>query len=72
MIILKQYNELLQFIALFLLFVIGLMVYFISQKTGDLDTQIAQLEMECPACRSVPACPEGKACLSVPVCPSRV
>ena len=69
----KQYNELLQFFALFLLFVIGLMVYFISQKTGELNNQISQLEMECPACPSVPACPacpEGKACPQCPTCPS--
>ncbi len=66
----KQYSEILQFIALFLLFVIGLMVYFISQKTGDLNDQISKLEMECPACPSVPACPESKACPQCPVCPS--
>lgn len=63
----RQYNEILQFFALFLLFVIGLMIYFISQKTTDLQSQISQLEMECPACPSVPACPESKAC---PQCPS--
>ena len=28
----KQYNELLQFFALFLMFVIGLMVYFTSKN----------------------------------------
>ena len=48
----------------------GLMGYLISQKTGDLNTQISQLEMECPACPSVPACPEGKACPQCPVCPT--
>lgn len=66
----KQYNEILQFFALFLLFVIGLMIYFISQKTTDLKSQISQLEIECPACPSVPACPEGKACPQCPTCPS--
>lgn len=69
----RQYNEILQFIALFLLFVIGLMIYFMSQKTSDLKSQISQLEMECPACPSVPACPvcpEGKACPQCPTCPS--
>lgn len=66
----KQYSEILQFVALFLLFVIGLMVYFISQKTGDLNDQISKLEMECPACPSVPACPEGKACPQCPSCPT--
>jgi len=66
----KQYSEILQFVALFLLFVIGLMVYFMSQTTSDLKSQISQLEMECPACPSVPACPEGKACPQCPTCPS--
>lgn len=66
----KQYSEILQFFALFLLFVIGLMVYFMSQTTSDLKSQISQLEMECPACPSVPACPEGKACPQCPTCPS--
>ena len=66
----RQYNEMLQFFALFLLFVIGLMVYFMSQTTSDLKSQISQLEMECPACPAVPACPEGKACPQCPTCPS--
>lgn len=61
----SQYNELLQFVALFLLFVIGLMVYFISQKASDLNKQISQLEMECPA-PNIPPCPEIKC----PQCPS--
>jgi len=61
----SQYNELLQFVALFLLFVIGLMVYFISQKAGDLNKQIAELEMECPT-PNIPPCPEIKC----PQCPS--
>ena len=66
----KQYSEMLQFFALFLLFVIGLMVYFMSQTTSDLKSHVSQLEMECPACPSVPACPEGKACPQCPTCPS--
>lgn len=66
----RQYNEMLQFFALFLLFVIGLMVYFMSQTTSDLKSQISQLEMECPACPAVPACPEGKACPQCPSCPT--
>ena len=69
----RQYNELLQFSALFLIFVIGLMVYFTSQKTNDLKSQISQLELECPSMPEIPACPscpESKECPTCPSCPS--
>lgn len=65
----QQYNELLQFAALFLLFVIGLMIYFISNKTSDLKSEISQIEMECPACPTIPPFPESKECPSCPSCP---
>jgi len=65
----RQYNEILQFVSLFLLFVIGAMIYYISKRTDNLKEEVSKLEMECPACPSVPACPENKACPSCPTCP---
>ena len=66
----KQYNEILQFLALFLLFVIGCMIFLMSQKTSSLQRQISDLEMECPACPEIPTCPENKQCPACPQCPS--
>ena len=65
----RQYNEILQFVSLFLLFVIGAMIYYISKRTDNLKEEVSKLEMECPACPSVPACPENKACPACPACP---
>uniref|UniRef100_A0A6C0FLQ4 Uncharacterized protein n=1 Tax=viral metagenome TaxID=1070528 RepID=A0A6C0FLQ4_9ZZZZ len=65
----QQYNELLHFVALFLLFVIGIMMYFMSNKADNLETEISKLEMECPACPTVPSCPESKECPACPSCP---
>ncbi len=66
----SQYNEILQYLALFLLFVIGSMIYFTSQKTNNLKSQISQLELECPSLPDIPSCPESKECPSCPSCPS--
>jgi hypothetical protein len=63
----REYNEILQFFTLFLLLVIGLMVYYASENTEKLKADISQLEMKCPAC---PEHPEIPSCPSCPTCPS--
>ncbi len=63
----NQYTELLQYVSLFLLFVIGSMLYFMSksgdQMRRDIKNDIANLDLECPAC------PENKECPACPACP---
>ena len=69
----REYSELLQFFSLFLLVVIGSMIYMMSQKTQALKKEISELEMECPACPANPKCPDHPtipSCPSCPTCPS--
>ena len=54
----KDYNEILQFVSLFLLFVIGAMIYYMSENTDKLKKDISELELECPACPANPRCPK--------------
>ena len=65
-----QYAEILQYISLFLLFVIGTMVYYMSSNNQmmkeDLKDQINNLDLECPECPDHPGCPSCPAC---PKCP---
>lgn len=62
----NQYTELLQYLSLFLLFVIGFMVYFMS-KSGDkmrrdIKNEISNLDLECPKCPEHPSCPACPKC----------
>ena len=63
----NQYTEILQYVSLFLLFVIGSMLYFMSksgdQMRNDIKNDIANLDFECPTC------PENKECPTCPACP---
>jgi hypothetical protein len=69
----SEFNEVLQFVTLFLLFVIGAMLYFMANNTDELQQTIEKLELSCP---EAPPCPsltcndEGK-CPECPVsdCP---
>lgn len=58
----SEYNEILQFMTLFLLFVIGAMIYYMSENTENLEKQISELELECPACPENPECPKCPQC----------
>ena len=77
-----EYAEILQYVSLFLLFVIGTMIYYMSNNSEsigkDLKDQISNLDLECPECPDHPGCPacpkcpdlkcnEGK-CPECPVC----
>ena len=60
-----DYTELLQYLSLFLLFVIGTMMYYLSTNTEqmnkDIKDEISNLELECPKCPEhpgIPACPK--------------
>lgn len=61
-----EYAEILQYVSLFLLFVIGTMIYYMStnnDKLGDdLKNQINSLDLNCPACPENPACPACPKC----------
>ena len=65
-----EYAEILQYISLFLLFVIGTMIYYMSSNNQmmkeDLKDQINNLDLECPECPDHPGCPSCPAC---PKCP---
>jgi hypothetical protein len=74
----SQYTEILQYVSLFLLFVIGAMIYYMSRNSEtlgkDLKDQINNLDLECPECPDHPGCPKcpdlecnGGGC---PECPS--
>jgi len=75
-----EYSEILQYVSLFLLFVIGTMIYYMSNNNDtlgkDLKNQIDNLDLNCPKCPENPACPkcpdltcnEG-ACPKCPECP---
>jgi len=54
----SEYNEILQFVTLFLLFVIGAMIYYMSEDTEKLEKQISELELECPSCPENTECPQ--------------
>ena len=61
----REYTEILQYLSLFLLFVIGTMVYYVSTDTNkmnqDIKDDIANLDLECPKCPEhpgIPACPK--------------
>ena len=75
-----EYSEILQYVSLFLLFVIGTMIYYMSNNNDtlgkDLKNQIDNLDLNCPKCPENPACPkcpdltcnEG-VCPKCPECP---
>ena len=70
----RDYNEILQFVTLFLLIVIGVIVYSMNDNTEKIEKELAGLEMNCPEC---PKCPElidrdGKVCPDIPQCPDCV
>ena len=53
----REYNEILQYFTLFLIFVIGFMVYSMNSNTDDLKDDIHNLHLECPPCPISPGCP---------------
>ena len=56
-----EYNEILQFVTLFLLVVIGSMLYFMSDSTEKLQNDLSELELSCPECPEhpdIPSCPK--------------
>tara|TARA_A100001015_G_scaffold221522_1_gene249332 strand:+ start:395 stop:1099 length:705 start_codon:yes stop_codon:yes gene_type:complete len=76
-----EYAEILQYISLFLLFVIGTMIYYMSTNSEnlgkDLKDQINNLDLECPECPDHPGCPACPKCPdlkcnegSCPECPA--
>jgi len=64
----SEYNEILQFVTLFLLFVIGAMIYYMSEDTEKLEKQITELELSCPENPECPQCPD-LICSSEGKCP---
>ena len=77
----SQYTEILQYVSLFLLFVIGTMIYYMSSNSEslgkDLKDQINNLDLECPSCPDHPGCPACPKCPdlkcnegSCPECPA--
>jgi hypothetical protein len=77
----NDYAEILQYISLFLLFVIGTMIYYMSSNNQmmkeDLKDQINNLDLECPECPDHPGCPACPKCPdlkcnegSCPECPA--
>jgi len=69
----RDYTELLQYLSLFLLFVIGSMVYYLSNDTASMSQgikeDIADLELVCPELPKIPGCPSCPSCPSSPSCP---
>ena len=61
-----EYAEILQYVSLFLLFVIGTMIYYMSTNSEtlgkDLKNQISNLDLECPKCPDHPGCPACPKC----------
>lgn len=61
-----EYAEILQYVSLFLLFVIGTMIYYMSTNNEtmgkDLKDQISNLDLECPKCPDHPGCPACPKC----------
>lgn len=67
----NDYNEILQFITLFLLIVIAVIIYYMNENTTQIETNISKLDLKCPEC---PECPEltdkdGSICPKCPDCP---
>jgi hypothetical protein len=66
----RNYTELLQYLSLFLLFIIGAMIYFLSndtvELTEDIKEDISKLDLVCPKCPEHPKIPGCPAC---PTCP---
>jgi len=65
----RDYTELLQYLSLFLLFVIGTMVYYLSNNTDkmnqDIKNELSNLDLECPKCPehpNIPSCPKCPKC----------
>lgn len=62
----SEYAEILQYVSLFLLFVIGTMIYYMStnsDKLGDdLKNKLNSLDLNCPKCPENPACPACPKC----------
>lgn len=62
----NEYAEILQYVSLFLLFVIGTMIYYMSNNSEtlgkDLKDQINNLDLECPECPDHPGCPACPKC----------
>jgi hypothetical protein len=62
----NEYAEILQYVSLFLLFVIGTMIYYMSTNSEslgkDLKDQISNLDLECPKCPDHPGCPACPKC----------
>jgi hypothetical protein len=62
----SEYAEILQYVSLFLLFVIGTMIYYMSTNSEnlgkDLKDQISNLDLECPECPDHPGCPACPKC----------
>ena len=61
-----EYSEILQYVSLFLLFVIGTMIYYMSNNTDtlgqDLKNKLNSLDLNCPECPENPACPACPKC----------
>jgi len=73
----QGYNEILQYISLFLLMVIGGMIYYMGANAESMESEIASLETKisnidfsCPEIPPCPEIPEGKACPVCPTCPA--
>jgi len=65
----NDYTEILQYLSLFLLFVIGTMIYYLSTSTDkmnkDIKDEINNLDLECPECPehpNIPSCPKCPKC----------
>jgi len=64
----KEYNELLQYFTIFLLITIGVIIYYMFNKTESLKKDISSLDLTCPP---APPCPSLK-CSKDGVCPDCV
>ena len=63
----QGYNELLQYLTLFLLIVIFSMIYFMNTNTDKIENDIANLELNCPEPTLTDS--EGNECPKCPDCP---
>ena len=73
----QGYNEILQYVSLFLLVVIGGMIYYMGtnaesmeSEIGALEQQIADIDFSCPEIPPCPQIPKGKDCPTCPTCPT--
>ena len=54
----RTHVMLLQIVAIVFLFIIIAMMFYLSSQTGDLGTDIKNIDIpECPSCPSCPSCP---------------